>query len=454
MISIDFNTVPITTGIYIFNNNKQKPIYIGKAVNLRSRVKSYFLTDIEDKTRRMLVEAESFSFIKTLSEVEALILESKLIKTFKPKYNKLQKDDKTYQYIRIEKAILRSKKSSNEPEIFSRVLRVHDTNNKDIFFGPYPQGNTVWQIYKSLRKVFGFRDCSTTKFNRHKRLGRGCLYYDLGLCPAPCAEKIGIREYAHNIKNLVKFLDGKSLGIEEEWRTRIEMYSKKHQYERASEIKRKLEALNYIRDRSIKPEEYIKNPNLYEEIRSKEFDSLAEILLSHVCENRAASTPLRTTNLPVTMEYSNFVVEAYDISNIQGTNAVGSKVAFLKGEPIKHEYRRYRIKTVKGISDVAMMQEILRRRLTNKGDLPLPSLILIDGGKPQVGKAMQVLEQLKIDIPLLGLAKRKEVIIYKQGNEYKELKLKKDNSALKLLQRIRDEAHRFGINYHRKLRTM
>jgi len=191
-----------------------------------------------------------------------------------------------------------------------------------------------------------------------------------------------------------------------------------------------------MRSQRVKPTEYLANPNLREAIRRQELAGLYKVL------------PQLAPKIP----FSKFTIEGFDISNLAGTAAVGAKVSFTRGEPNKRSYRRYKIKTVRGISDTAMMQEVLQRRLQSKGDQPLPHLILVDGGKGQVSKALAVLKNLDLGIPLIGLAKGKETIVYYTGEGFSKLRLPRDHPALQLLQRVRDEAHRFGLSYHHKIR--
>lgn len=410
--------------MYIFKNGEGKPLYVGKAGNLKSRLKSYFGNRLEGKTASMVAKAQKMEFIQTLSEVEALILESKLIKTLKPRYNRALKDDKSYQYIEITK------------EQFPKVSRVRKKKAQAVYFGPFPQGKAVFEICRLSRRIFKFRDCAATKFRRYSRLKRGCLYLDLGLCTAPCARQIGQKEYSQNIKNLKAFLSGQSSTVEKEWLRKIKEYQSKNRFERAARIKQQLEALNYIRRPTADPKEYLEDPNFYEDGRRKEYESLCEVLLP---KEKA-------------VKFEEFTIEGFDISNLAGTAAVGSKVSFLRGEPNKSKYRRYKIKTVSGISDVGMLEEVLQRRLTNKADEPRPHLILVDGGVTQVSKTKAVLDRLALTVPLVGLAKKKETLVYPEGNIFRKLRLPRNHPGLKLLQRVRDESHRFAITYHKKLR--
>lgn len=439
MLKINTNTIPSTPGAYIFKNKLKKPIYIGKAINLQSRLKTYFEGElaIGDKTQKMLGEAAGVEYIQTQSETEALILEAKLIKTFKPYFNVLMKDDKMYQYIAI-----------TVSETFPKVIRVRKLNDKDIFFGPYPQGTTVFQIYKSLRRIFKFRDCSQAKFRRYERLKRGCLYYDLGLCSAPCAQSIGLKEYRKSIKELIRFLNGDTDKLLKEWEKSIEKAAKQLRFEKAAFLKERISQIQYLRQKPLKPEKYIENPNLRQDL----FIGELEVLLTLLTDTYSFQLPKISKSLNRQAILEKFKIEVFDISHLSGKLTVGSKICFIGGEFSKKDYRRYRLRGVEGISDTASMREVLERRLKSKTDLPLPDLIIIDGGKPQVSACKAILEELNMNIPFLGIAKRRERLIGYYNSDFKEMSLKKDSPVMNLIRRLRDEAHRFAISYQRLLR--
>lgn len=424
--------LPQKPGVYIFRDADAQPLYVGKAIDLKNRVKSYFQKGLElgPKTTLMVSKIKKIEHVVVESEIEALLLEADLIKRLKPRYNVQWKDDKYYKYISIAKVkSQKSKRSSKlkttDPGRYPKVVTSRKTDNRAMYFGPFPEGQTVNQVLRSLRRIFPFRDCSQTKFRRYQRLERSCLYGDLKLCPSPCIGWISKLDYQKIMRQLQSFLSGKSKYVIRELKKEMEKYSKNKEYERAAAIRDRIRNYEYVRQ-SFRPSlAYLERPGLVDDVRQQELADLSKLVGADVSR-----------------------IEAFDISNISGEHAVGSLVVFVGGEPEKRDYRRYRIKSVKGISDVAMIKEVLWRRFRRRANLP--DLLLIDGGKPQVSAAKEVLAELDLKIPLLGLAKRSESII---NSQLSTLNLPKDSPTLHLLQRIRDEAHRFALSYHKKLRS-
>lgn len=409
--------LPPKPGVYIFRDQQNKVLYVGKAINLKNRVKSYFTKGLElgPKTAAMVEKTQKIEHIVVESELEALLLEIDLIKRLKPKYNVQWKDDKNYKYIKISPLKVTT----------SRLAADGDAK----YFGPFPEGLTVNQVLRTLRRVFPFRDCSEAKFKRYQKLGRACLYGDLKLCPAPCVGLINLENYQKNIKYLVQFLSGGRQSLVRRLEQEMQKASAKKNFEEAARLRDQIRNLEYVTQEFRPAKDYLEHPNLLEDQRRKELEELRKRIEIEKLER----------------------IEAYDISNIFGKWAVGSLVVFVNGEPDKSQYRRFRIKTVGGIDDVGMIKEVLRRRLKKvKSFGEIPDLILIDGGKPQVSAVNEVLEELGLRISVLGLAKRTETVF---GFEFLALNLAKDSPALHLLQRIRDEAHRFALTYHRKLRS-
>jgi len=447
-------SLPLKPGVYIFRDKSGAALYVGKAVNLRNRVRSYFQKGLElgPRTAAMVEKIKKIEHIVVESEIEALLLEADLIKRLKPKYNVRLKDDKAYQYIKISNVKAQmSKLKTATPEEFAKVTTARKTYGQAIYFGPFPEGKTVRQVLRTLRRVFPFRDCSEAKFKRYQKLGRPCLYGDLELCPAPCVGLISPEDYQKNIKQLVLFLSGRRKNLVEQLEEEMEKASKEKNFEEAARLRDRIRSLEYVTQAFKPAKDYLEHPNLLEDQRQKELEELRK---------------------RVGLEKKIKRIEAYDISNIFGEWAVGSLVVFMDGEPDKSQYRRFKIKTVEGVSDVAMIKEVLRRRLKrvqnskrkaqslvqssklkkskDKVFENLPDLILVDGGKPQVGAVNEILEEFGLTIPVLGLAKRFERII---KDDLSVIKLPKSSPALHLLQRIRDEAHRFALSYHRKLRS-
>ncbi|MFW6109890.1 MAG: excinuclease ABC subunit UvrC [Patescibacteria group bacterium] len=451
-------TIPKTPGVYLYRDEDGNLLYVGKAVELRNRVRSYFQdsADLGPKTSLMVKQIGNIDYIETESEFTALLLEADLIKKFKPKYNQRFKDDKTYPLIEV----------TNEKFPRVHITRRHsypiseDCNGEDsTFFGPYPHGN-IRKVLKLLRKTFPFRDCSKNKFSRYQKLGRGCLFAEMNLCSAPCVGNVSEQEYKKMISKLKKFLKGQETKVIEDIEQEMAVYSEQENFEKAAKVRDQLENIKYVRNgyQAASTEEL--DINLPEDRRYEELRELRDTL----------SLP----NLPER-------IEAYDISNLQGKQATGSMVVFEEGSAKKSHYRRFKIKQAGEPDDVGMMQEVLQRRFARIEENPggegnstenetpdesfqsIPDLILVDGGKGQLNGALEILKKKRLTIPVLGLAKREEEIFSAVGLGFEDrckssliegpIKLERGSKALQLLQRVRDESHRFAIAYHKKLRS-
>ncbi|MCL5003695.1 MAG: GIY-YIG nuclease family protein [Patescibacteria group bacterium] len=403
-----------------------EPIYVGKAKNLRERLSYYFQENLlSDRTRTMVNESFSLETIETASEVDALILEADIIKRLKPKYNIALKDDKSYLLVKVE---------NSHRQSFPRVLLVRRREpDAASYFGPFPQGSSIKKVLRSLRKMFNFRDCSQTKFNKYRKLGRGCLYFDLGLCQAPCAGMIGRFEYLNSLKSIRRFLSEGSENLEKELTDSMIRYSQILDFEKAEEVKQKLEVIKKIREIKFSPEDYRQNPFLIRDRRRLENNDLAEFVNDK-------------SNYRLNANKDGFRVEAYDISNLNGNQPTASMVVFINGLPQKEEYKRFKVKNVKGINDYQMMAEVLSRR-SKHDNWPKPDLVLVDGGAGQA-KIAETILGIFFSIPVIGLAKRLEQIYFK-GRYYR---IAKNQPIMELLVRIRDESHRFAKKYHQLLR--
>lgn len=420
-------------GIYQYKNKSGKVIYVGKAKNLKNRVNSYFNVKLDphSKTATLVKQIHSLTYIETLSELEALILEAALIKKYQPKYNIALKDDKSYLYIviRPNRFDLNGKKLL-VPKIIA--ARETDLQKGDLSFGPYPHGRKATDILRILRRIIPYRDCSEGKFNKYQKLASPCLYGHIGLCQAPCSGRISPENYRKDINRIKNLLSGDSnkfiLSIEKE----MKKASKEEKFEDAAYYRDILSKFRYIRQKFSSAQQYIDNPYLVEDLREKALTQLKD------------SIPF-LKDLPER-------IECYDISNISGVDAVGSMVVAINGEITKREYRRFKIKTKKTPDDFHMMSEVLTRRL--KKDWNSPDLLVLDGGKGQLSVVQEVLNDLNLDIPMIGLAKKFETIVYIDPDtlNFVEINLDRDSEGLKLLQRLRDEAHRFAQAYHHKLR--
>jgi excinuclease ABC subunit C len=366
-------------------DSRRRPLYIGKASSLKRRVLSYFQRPQETRIEQMLSQVSSIETKKTDSVIEALFLENDLIKKYKPKYNIKLKDDKTFLGIFITK------------EDWPKVLPARITQKLPIgeFYGPFPSAGQVREALQIIRKIFPFR-VSCTPLS-----GKACFEYHLGMCPGVCAGKVSKKDYQKAIRQIKLFLHGKKKSVILQLQKDMRQAAKKLEYEKAAKIRDQIFALQHIQDVALITEEQLQYPQ---------------------------EIPAR--------------IEAYDISNISGAFAVGSMVVFTEGLIDKSQYRKFKIKYVEGVNDVKALKEIIDRRLNHK-EWSYPDLILIDGGKGQVGGAREVLKSRRTDIPVIGIAKG--------PNRDKDEIIGAENLSVdkKLLLRIRDEAHRFAIEYYR-----
>ena len=314
------------------------------------------------------------------------------------------------------------------PAIFN--LRKTDLEKSDISFGPYPDSMTAKYITRTLRKIIPYRDCSLNKFNRYAHLRKPCFYGHIGLCSAPCAESISPEEYRKNINKIKRILSGGAVGMLRSLTLSMKKSSKEMNFEEAAFYRDILSKFDYIRQNFIAAENYIENPYLVDDMASESLKSLME-------------------NIPIIKKLPRRI-ECYDISNISGKEAAASMVVATEGRIDKNEYRRFRIRDSDGPDDFGMIRETIRRRIKN--NWPLPDVMVIDGGKGQISSAWDVLHEENIHIPLIGIAKRFEVLVYRFDGKFKEVVLPRENEGLKLIQRLRDEAHRFAQKYHHLLR--
>jgi excinuclease ABC subunit C len=405
--------LPKTSGVYFFKRVK-KFLYIGKASNIRERVRNHF----QQSTYRdnlFINQVSKVGYLKTNSEIEALILESNLIKKYQPRYNVVWRDDKNYFYVGITK------------DEYPAIFITHQIRGEAKFVGPFVDGKSLKATLKILRKVFPYRTCKTLP-------KRPCLWYQLNRCPAPCllksklAEQIPTvrvrtkREVQRNAKNLYQILQGKKNQVLKNLKKEMAKASKEERFEEAAKIRDQIESL----------EKVLVNAKIFELEKpiEKTWLNLREIL------QKILKTKKRITR-----------IEAYDVSNIQGKEAAGSMVTFIKGLPNKNFYRRFKIKIATKPDDIAMIKECLRRRFKHL-EWGLPDLILIDGGKAQLNAARKV---IKNKIPLISLAKKENKLFI--WNKKSLIMLKKlPREIFNLILQLRDETHRFAISYHKILR--
>jgi len=433
--------LPQVPGSYIFKDSSGKVIYVGKAKNLRSRVKSYFSLKVpaDFKTSELVKRINDVTYIKVESEFEAIILEAELIKKYKPKYNIVLKDDRSKIYIVVRKEqVTISGKKRNLPKVIT--ARKPEIKLGDDSYGPFPNNTVVKNILRTARRVFPFRDCSSTKFIKYKKTGSPCLYGHMGICSGPCVanDEESFKKYNENISGLKKMLSGKTTKFITDLEKKMNDSSKKEEYEEASKFRDLIRKFYYVQKTFREAREYMENPYLIDDISRNSIEEIRDFL----------------PNVKVLPKR----IECYDISNISGKEAVGSMVVAINGRIEKSEYKRFKIKMSEKPNDFEMMGEVLYRRLrreTDKGKYKswgIPDLIVVDGGKPQVSAGTDVIEELSLDVPLIGLAKKQETIIYKEGDNFAEIKLPLDSYGMKLIIRLRDESHRFAQNYHHLLR--
>ena len=577
------NSLPHKPGIYLMKDAQGTILYVGKAISLYNRVRSYFQesTDLSPKNRSMVAKIDDIEFLVVKNEVEALVLESNYIKQYRPKYNVLLRDDKSYPYIKV-----------SLTEDFPRVYRVRSfQRDGNRYFGPYTNSGAVDSTLDLLNKLFAFRTCRYDASAwapprngeppsgwKQKLLPRPCTQYYIHRCIAPCVAYATREEYDAVIQQVILFLEGKHDEVVKTLQEQMQAAAENLNFEDAARIRDRIKAVERILEKqriihtegqddqdvialasdedetsalvfffrngkligreffilqgtrdsssgevmsSFLQQFYESSPHVPAEIIVETEPDDKAVVQSWLKEKRggavAINAPKRGEKLRLVemvkqnaqevleqqrikwltdsqktqlaleelQEALNLAappqrIECYDISNTQGTNSVGAMVVFEAGRPKSSEYRRFKIKTVEGPNDFASHQEMLRRRFRRQtsndreSDGPLeekegenaiqieqeaplqhewamPDLIIIDGGKGQLSAAMEVLQELHIDIPTIGLAKENEEIFVPGSPD--PIILPRSSQGLYMVQRIRDEAHRFGITYHRKLRS-
>jgi len=533
--------LPSSPGVYLFKDARGGILYVGKAVNLKHRVSSYFGSGqkLTPKIGRMVSRIADLEYFVTASEQEALILELNLIKRHRPRYNVRLKDDKTFPYLKIDLA-------EDWP-------RVHITRrleeNGGRYFGPFASAKSIRQTLKLLKGIFPFRSCSRQITGTD---ARPCLDYYLGRCLAPCIGAVSRQEYAQVIKQVILFLEGRQEKVVKRLKTQMEQAAEKMEYEKAARLRDQIQAVERViegqqiaatvrgeqdviafkedRDQAYVQVFFIRGGKLIgresfllqgtsDEPPGRIMSSFIKqfyastphipplLLLQHPVEDKevlqgwlsskrgsrvqvqvpgrgnkkrlvntvaenarqgleqlkikqlaapgALSAALEEVQRELSLPRLPARIEGYDISDIQGAAAVGSMVVFEDGRPKPAHYRRFRIKTVPGIDDYAMLGEVLKRRFKRGGEASegwesLPDLVLIDGGKGQLGAALAAMREVGAeDIPAAGLAKENEELFI--PGRSRPIVLPRSSPGLQLLQRLRDEAHRFALGYHHRL---
>lgn len=395
-------TLPDRPGVYLLKDARGTTLYIGKALSLRTRVRSYFRSKgLSPRMAQLMKRVVDLDIRLTTSEAEALLLEDQLIKSRQPQYNVAFRDDKTYPRLKVTN------------ETFPRlVVTRRRLSDGAVYFGPYTEVGLMHEAVQFLRRVFPMRTCKT--FPKTP-----CLEYHLGQCLAPCVGYITAEGHQRIVDDLIAFMQGDRDQLLRDLTRRMAQASRDRRFEEAARLRDQIQALTSV-------------------IAAR--------------KKSAAAGPLEQLQAALKLPRLPRRIEAFDISNIFGDCAVGSMVVFRDGKPYKSHYRRFRIKTVRGIDDYRMMGEVIRRRYSGSlaDTLPLPDLVLLDGGKGQLAAACAELDALSLRLPAMGLAKRFEHIFLPGSQD--PIVLLPSSPVLHLIQHVRDEAHRFAITYHRQMR--
>lgn len=408
--------LPRTPGVYFHKDKSGEIIYVGKAANLKNRVKQYFQKSrLRDaKTDALVAEIADVDWLELETEFDALFVEAEMIRRYMPRYNILLRDDKSFVYVRIDI-------NSDYPSVsFTR----RPLDDKAKYYGPFLSKFTVDKALKHLRRVFPYSTHSPTNIPK-----RACLQAQIGLCPGLEAGMTDIKDYRKNLSMLIQYITGKRKSLVKDIEKQMKIESKNKNFEQAAILRNKLFSLRKLDSQIIFGDR--ENMDISKDHGLFELAGLLKI-----------SPPRR--------------IEGFDISHMQGTDTVASMVVFVAGVPDKGEYRKFKSR-IAGNDDFAHMREVMNRRLSesNIKKWGKPNLILIDGGKGQVSSAQLALKETAHDIPIIGLAKRYEEIIvpnHGQTEGFEIIRLKQSSDALKLLQRIRDESHRFAVSYHSSLK--
>ncbi len=410
--------LPLEPGVYFHKNKDGKLIYIGKAANLRHRARQYFQKSTlataklsAPKTVVHIGEIADIDWVETETEIDALFLEAELIKRYRPKFNIDLRDDKSALYVRL------NIKSAHPTVSFTR----RPLDDYAEYFGPYLDGFLLRRALKHLRRAFPY----DTKKSSAKRVS---LDHHLGLSPGLEEDKTTLEDYRANLRKLASYLRGNRTKLLVEIEEEMKRAAKNQDFEKAAGLRNQLTALKALKKRVV-----FGDKEFMDISKDQALSGLQKLL-------QLKEPPLR--------------IEGYDISHIQGTSSVASMVVFTNGIPDKAQYRKFKMR-LKGNDDFGHVREVISRRFSGRNlqKWPRPDLLLIDGGKGQVSSALAVLRRKKIDVPLIGLTKRYETIIIPKGNAFEAVELGLGSHTTKLLQRIRDESHRFALSYHLAIKT-
>jgi len=432
---------PAGPGLYFMKGKADKVLYIGKAKNLRSRVSSYFQPGSDlavargPKITEMISKVKTVDFLETETEVDALLTEARLIKDIRPPYNTDLVDDKTFPYLEITTG-------DDFPGVYI-TRKPRPTGSR--LFGPFAGAKDLRAVLVILQKIFKFRSCGLNikETDPKRKFFRPCLLYSIKQCAAPCAAKIDKGEYKKIVTDLIKFLRSKRSTILRQLKKQMTEAAENLEYEKAAMFRDRIRLIERL-DRRGTPDEHVQ-PEVFAADPTEALLQLRKLLQS--------TQPVR-------------IIEGIDVANIAGAEAVGSLVKFIDGRPFKSGYRRFKIKTVKSIDDYAMIAEVVKRRYkyAMRGEELWPDLVLIDGGLGHLRAAEAAFRDMLDSYPaacspgpgaqgtkIASIAKKQEYI-FLQGSS-KPLKLPSHSPARKLLQYVRDEAHRFAQHYHHILRN-
>ncbi len=425
-------SLPRTPGVYLMKDAAEHVVYVGKARSLRSRVGSYFVgsTDLGPKKQPMLDVIVDFDVIECEGEWEALLMESRLIKDLRPRFNTLLTDDKTFPYLAITTR-------EDYPGVYITRTPGDEQFRGATILGPFTSVHALRESVQLLQRVFKYRTCTLDIHEGDPRNARfrPCILHPIEQCSAPCAERISKQDYRQDIQRFIRFLSSKRSVMLRELREEMEQASKAREYERAASLRDQISAIEKLDDRERR----------YRATRGAWQPEVTVFATDPAASLRALRKLLGLTQ-PIRC------MEAIDIAHLQGGETVGSKVAFMDGRPFKDGYRRYRITTADNDDYMAIREVVSRRyRDAGAGDELYPDVILIDGGLGQLHAAMEAFAQLEVKPPMVISLAKKEELIYVQDRAA-PIRLGRENPALRLCQAMRDEAHRFAQHYHHILR--
>lgn len=435
--------LPPAPGVYLMKDHKGVVLYVGKASNLPDRVASYFVpsADLGPKKGRMLDAVHSFDFLVCGSEWEALLTENRLIKDIRPKHNERLTDDKSFPYLVI-----------TRNEDFPRVFVTRNPSGVDAdgqqapemrnarILGPFANAGALREAVQTLQRVFKYRTCKLdiVAGDPKNRYFRPCLLHAIGQCTAPCNESISVTVYGQDIERFVKFLGTKRSVMLREMRAEMEAASAELAFERAAALRDQIIAIEKLSDRGSTSDNW-----------------QPETEIGYIDPEKGTAALQKALG----MDRAIRCIEGFDIAHLQGGETVGSKVCFIDGKPFKDEYRRYRIKSFTNLpggranDDYTALAEVVSRRYreAGAGHELYPDVILIDGGLGQLHAALAAFETLDVQPPMVISIAKKEELVYVQ-REKEPIRLSRNNAGLRLLQQVRDEAHRFAQHYHHILR--